>query len=224
MKEKLTLPFIFCFVFLLTIQNGFSQMVDNKAATFNGTSSYIAIPNQAEINPTTAITLEAWIFVNAYGANPQLIIGKNYQTSYSFGILNTGKLAFYPKGPSGFFPGKGLIPVNTWTHVATTYNGSVTAFYINGVFDTSSTAITGAITTNTDSLYIGCDRNGTTPAYFFNGMIDNPRIWNRKDYGRCSKGYVYIFDYGWYSIGLIYRINGKLSFRWHCSGLVRSSK
>ncbi len=53
---------------------------------FNGTNSYIAVPNYAELNPTQEITLEAWVNPSAIGPSDMAIIGKNFQTSYFLAI------------------------------------------------------------------------------------------------------------------------------------------
>lgn len=155
-----------------------AQYTDNYCGNFNGTTSYAAIPNSAGANPTSAITLEAWVNPGS-SSSTVCVIGKNFTSSYFLGIQGTtGRIIFYPKG--NFFlrsRSSTSIPLNTWTHIAGVYDGTTTRIYLNGVLDTSTTAITGAVTTNTDSLFIGADRNSTVPAYFFNGLIDNVRIW-----------------------------------------------
>ncbi len=40
-------------------------------------------------------------------------------------------------------------------------------------------AVTGPIGVNSDSLFIGADRLGNTPLMFFNGKLDNVRIWGK---------------------------------------------
>lgn len=67
-----------------------------------------------------------------------------------------------------------LVKGNTWTHLATTYDGSLVRLYVNGVQVSSATA-TGPITTSTRVLGIGGD-----PIYgqYFAGRIDEVRIYN----------------------------------------------
>jgi hypothetical protein len=156
-----------------------AQYNDNQAASFNGTSSYIAVPNGTDLNPTSAITVEAWVKPTGNYTAQNTVYGKNYQTSTWFGIFIGGRLLFVPRGSNVAFFGRSsnLIPANVWTHIAGTYDGTTTSLYINGVLDTSTTAITGAIGTNTDSLFIGADRSGATVNQFFNGSIDEVRVW-----------------------------------------------
>lgn len=167
------------FAFLLTPNVSYGQYTDNHAAVFNGTNSYVSVPNSADLNTTTAITVEAWIFPAALPVTSAAIIGKNYLTSYYFGIENSGRFIFFPKGAGFFLRSRvsGIVRVNQWIHIAATYDGTTTRLYLNGALDTSTTSITGSVGNNTDSLYIGCDRQSGTPAYFFNGKLDNVRIW-----------------------------------------------
>ncbi len=113
------------------------------------------------MNPTGAITLEAWINPSAIGPNGMAIIGKSYQTSYFLAIHPTGRVEFSPRG-GGIFRSKvsSEIQSGKWTHIAGTYNGSVTKIFIDGVLDTSTTVVIGPIFVNSDSLFIGADRIG----------------------------------------------------------------
>lgn len=162
------------FILLFTSIQGYSQYNYNQAAVFNGTNSYIAVLNSAKLNPAS-ITIEAWINPSAEGPFNS-IVGKNHTTGYAFG-LGAGKLQFIKNGFTAF--GTTTIPLNTWTHVAVTYNGTnSTTYYVNGVAEGTTSNMTGAIQSTTDSLRIGADVSSGNPASFFNGIIDEVRIWN----------------------------------------------
>jgi subtilisin-like proprotein convertase family protein len=164
-------------IFLLTLRISNGQYTENYAASFNGFSSYVSVPNSSGLSPSSAVTLEAWVFPTQLLLTTMAVIGKNYQTSYFLGIQTSGRVVFYPKGGSSFRSRiSSVIPVNQWTHIAGTYDGTTTRIFIDGILDTSSTGYTGVIGTNTDSLFIGADRVGT-PSLFFKGWIDNVRIW-----------------------------------------------
>ncbi|MEO8665286.1 MAG: LamG-like jellyroll fold domain-containing protein [Ignavibacteria bacterium] len=169
--------FYLIFLFLLFFKISYAQYTENYAASFNGSSSYISVPSSAGFSPSTAISLESWVYPTQLLLSTMGVIGKNYQTSYFLGIQTSGRVVFYPKGGSSFRSKvTSVIPVNKWSHIAATYDGTNTRIYINGILDTSSTAFTGAIGVNTDSLFFGADRVGT-PSLFFKGMLDNVRIW-----------------------------------------------
>ena len=71
------------------------------------------------------------------------------------------------------------IPLNTWTHLATTYDGANMRFYVNGVL-VGTTPGTGTINAANGALRIG--GNNSAPlgqGEFFKGLIDEVRIYNR---------------------------------------------
>ncbi|HMS35039.1 MAG TPA: proprotein convertase P-domain-containing protein [Ignavibacteria bacterium] len=177
MKKIIYLHLIFFFI----LKSGYTQYTQNYAAGFNGANSYVAVPSHSELQPATAITLEAWIYPTSLPSTSACIVGKNYLTSFYFGIENSGRFIFIPRNqPGGFLRSRvtGTVKVNQWNHIAGTYDGTTTRLYLNGTLDTSRTGINGAVGSNSDSLYIGCDRaGGTTPFYFFTGRLDNVRIW-----------------------------------------------
>lgn len=172
LKHKIFLSLIFLCLFSV---KGYSQSVVNYVCSFNGYYSYANLGNF--INPATAFTLEAWVNPREASSITMSVIGKNYQTGYFLGIQSSGRIVFYPKGGS-FLRSRvsGTVPAGQWTHIAATYNGSLTSIYINGVLDTSTTAITGAPTPNNDTLFVGADRVGADNLFFY-GYMDNIRIW-----------------------------------------------
>ncbi|MEO8666723.1 MAG: LamG-like jellyroll fold domain-containing protein [Ignavibacteria bacterium] len=208
MKIKL---FILCNLILfnlLNLQSGKAQYTSNYAASFNGTNSYVSVPNHSELNPGSAITVEAWIFPTALPGTSACIIGKNFLTSYYFGIENTGRFIFFPRNQAGGFLRSrvsGTVKVNQWTHIAGTYDGTSTRLYINGVLDTSRTGITGTIGSNFDSLFIGCDRLSGSKSFFFNGKLDNVRIWS------SARTASEIFSNMFIPLNM-YQLNGSYSF------------
>ena len=49
------------------------------------------------------------------------------------------------------------LPLNTWTHLAATYDGTTLRLYVNGA-QVGSRAVTGALLTSTGALRIGGNR------------------------------------------------------------------
>jgi hypothetical protein len=73
-----------------------------------------------------------------------------------------------------YLSGPAALPLNTWTHVAATYDGATLRLYINGA-QVSSQPHSGAIVTSTGALRIGGDSAGE----YFQGLLDEIRIYNR---------------------------------------------
>jgi hypothetical protein len=68
------------------------------------------------------------------------------------------------------------LPLDTWTHIAVTYDGAMQRIYVNGV-EAGSRAQTGPIAVGNGALRIG--GNNAFTDEFFSGVIDEVRIFNR---------------------------------------------
>jgi len=114
---------------------------------------------------------------------------------WHLGLLNEGQLLInIGDGTRGFdsqFKSAGIIPLNTFVHVAftrSTVTGTI-ALYINGVLDSTFTAphnrVMGIASPGCDvfpnTIGIGCLRRYATLGFSncFDGLIDEPAIFNR---------------------------------------------
>src|SRR5262249_9149783 len=70
--------------------------------------------------------------------------------------------------------GTAPLALNTWSHVAATYDGSALRLYVNGT-QVSSTPQTGSIATSSNPLQIGGD---SFYGQYFAGTIDEVRVYN----------------------------------------------
>ena len=71
--------------------------------------------------------------------------------------------------------GRRQLPLNAWTHLAATYDGTTLRLYVNGV-QVGSRAVSGALLTSTGALRIG---GNSIWGEFFQGRIDEVRVHNR---------------------------------------------
>src|SRR5262249_3037207 len=67
------------------------------------------------------------------------------------------------------------VSLNEWTHVAVSYDGTMSRFYINGLLD-AAVATTGPVYQSGSPLFIG--RQGVSSANYFDGELDEIRMWN----------------------------------------------
>ena len=143
----------------------------DTAGTFNGTSSIVSFTT---LSPTSgAITIEAWIKWNGTAQNSPIF--KNGTTNgIGLWIDPAGKLSVITYGNSDWRT-VGVIPANTWTHVAFTSDGSTQKTYINGALsDTKTSGYSAA----TGGGYIGRNATGSEAGYF-PGVIDEVAIYNK---------------------------------------------
>jgi hypothetical protein len=71
--------------------------------------------------------------------------------------------------------GTSAVPLNTWTHLAVTYDNATLRLFVNGV-QVGSSAAAGPLLTSTGVLRIG--GNGIW-GEFFQGRIDDIRVYGR---------------------------------------------
>lgn len=140
---------------------------------------YARVPSSGALNPTGAITVEAWVSIsnNPAGEDCRSIAGKNWTQAWWLGLCNVGgkpTLRSYLKGAASSFNAGQIEPNGRWTHVAVTSNGSIRRHYINGEL-AGQVAETTPLGTSTSEVRIGSDVSWqNTP----DGGIDEVRVWN----------------------------------------------
>ncbi len=151
------------------------------ALLFNG-DSFVTIPNSASLALTTGMTLEAWVFPTAStGLETALMKEQPGGLVYALYASSSASrpMVYFNTGPSTnrhrYLTGPAALPLNTWSHLAATYDGVTLRLYVNGA-QVSSQPHTGSLVTSTGALRIGGD---AVWGEYFRGMIDEVRIYNR---------------------------------------------
>lgn len=174
---------------LLLTQFSFSQTIasgPNRALQFNGSNDYIRLPSSSSLTSFgNQITVEAWVKVSAYGASGGAILASGNENEYAFSVYPDGKLGVTlvkvnPQVDAAFI-GRSTLALNTWYHVAFTYDGSLESILINGIVDTSfSTSGTVSTSQYAENISIACysASSHTYHSSFLSGILDEVRIWN----------------------------------------------
>jgi fibronectin type 3 domain-containing protein/azurin len=152
-----------------------------NAISFNGSSSFITVPDAGTLDLAGAGSMEAWIRMSAAGRwNAVLAKGNsNTNQAHNYAIeLDTSNRVLCVIGngsSSNLVTSVASLTANTFYHVACTWDGSTISLYINGALNVSGTqTITPA--GNISPLYIG-QFGGNSDR--FAGVIDEVRIYNR---------------------------------------------
>jgi len=160
---------------------------NTKSILLDGIDDYVMIPNNTALNPTTAITISAWIKADSWGISSfdNYIVGKdNWDFSSTAGYAlragDNGCLSFvYASG--GYWWELASIPTmttNVWYYVSATYDGTQINMYINGVLEGTQN-FPGPITPSPDDLNIGRTPYYNSPSpRLFDGHIDQVELWN----------------------------------------------
>src|SRR5882724_1140104 len=149
-----------------------------SALVFNGTSAVVTVPSAASLQLTTGMTLEAWVYPTATPTGWQAVVDKNVDGYYLMASSDQGNR---PTVGGTFTAGNqntvGLatLAVNTWTHLAATFDGATVRLYVNGV-QVASQVQTTLLTPTTKTLQIGAD---SYTGENFAGQIDEVRVYNR---------------------------------------------
>jgi len=168
---------------------------NTNSIQFDGASSYVTISPQTGLDITATVTIEAWIKPASFGFNSaqNSIVCKHGWSSGEGGFVlrcgGTGELSFNIGGVDTngvnvswveVFSATNVLSLNTWSHVAGTFDGSVLKCYVNGVV-VGTTVFAGSIApSNAYPLAIGRLADPVWgPDRYFSGSMDEVRVWNR---------------------------------------------
>ncbi len=146
--------------------------------SFDGANDWVTIAGSESLDLTTGMTLEAWVYPTAASGWRTLLL-KEAPTGLAYALyLQDGKPAVYVN-LGAYDEGKvatASIPLNAWSHVAATYDGSTLRLYVNGS-SAGSRSLPGALTVAPDHPL----RLGGNSAWgeYFQGRLDEIRVYNR---------------------------------------------
>jgi len=158
-----------------------AQYAGNNALSFNAASSqFVAVPGFGNIIPTNEVTIEFWAYTtqtaqqSAFMQEPDSATNRfqahlNYLTGltyWDFGNINTsGRLAYF--SPVG--------SLNHWTHYAfvASFSGNYMRIFTNGALFASKTGMTPCARGDFQL------RLGGNNGYFYTGLLDDFRVWDR---------------------------------------------
>src|SRR5213076_3340337 len=149
-----------------------------SALVFDGTSTSVTVANAGSLRLTTGMTLEAWVYPTGALTGWRAVIDKNVDGYYLMASSDQGNRpavgGAWPPGARIMYGPTGL-GLNTWTHLAGTFDGAMVRLYVNGEL-VASQAQTAALTATAGTLQIGSD---SYAGENFAGRIDEVRIYNR---------------------------------------------
>jgi hypothetical protein len=150
----------------------------------------VAVPDAPELDPTTVLTMAAWIRPAAADGTLLSIFSKRFgylmDSQYAMFLLDSNHL--YVDIGSARFHGNASPVYGQWHHVAAVFDGTLSpgnslSIYVDGALDMAFDAgptIPAAV--NVQPLHVGCLIENDQPDPFdesFIGDIDQAAIWTR---------------------------------------------
>ena len=157
------------------------------ALDFDGSDDYVEIPYSADLNPAL-FTIEAWVKVE--GGSGTFRSPITSREVFSAGADSRGYILYAGSDDQWqFWTGSGgaawgqvnsnVAVTSEWTHVAGSYDGSTLRIYVNGELANSAA---GSYSANpVQPLRIGVGGGDVSLGmldFYFNGKIDDVRIWS----------------------------------------------
>jgi hypothetical protein len=155
-----------------------------KDLSFDGIDDFVEIPNSPTINITGSLSISCWICphtaemweswvckVNTNGSKAQYRFGFGDTAPASFG------LTIFNSGWYDYWINENVIHLKTWSHVLMIADQEkhVVNYYVNGKLAGTIKGIKN-FAASEDPLFIGHQRDDYN---FFDGLIDEVRIYNR---------------------------------------------
>lgn len=156
------------------------------ALYFDGSTKYIYAEDTNELD-YTEYTCMGWVYPVSGGTDPLRMEVLEKTNAYwvnrraDTGFLRAGSFLQLDSEPPKWYylDSPHPVPFDTWTHVASTYDGKVFKLYVNGRQVSTKSGDNRQVEDTTGTLTIGCKMNfdGTIVAQW-NGYLDDIRIFD----------------------------------------------
>ena len=149
-----------------------------RALTFDGTNDWVTVGNAADLTPTAGLTVEAWVRPSSL-STWRSVLTKERPSAPTYALYANNNL----NRPTGrlftttdvLSSGPAALPIDTWTHLAMTWDVSTLRLYVNGALASSAPAAS-PLAGSTGVLRIG---GNSLASQWFSGRIDEVRIYGR---------------------------------------------
>jgi hypothetical protein len=153
-----------------------------SALTFDGVNDWVTIADANDLDFTSGFTVEAWVYPTALGSGAWRTVllkerpgGEVYNLYAHAGSATAAYVVRAAQSGTPLDARGPQLALNTWTHLAATYDGTTLRLYINGT-QVGTRAAAGPLLTSSGVLRLG--GNGIWGEYF-KGRLDEIRIYNR---------------------------------------------
>ena len=151
-----------------------------RALSFDGTGGVVNINDASSLDLSSEMALEAWVHVTKKSGWKTVISKKKSPRGLVYALYVSGlrPVAFISLGKKKYkVKGIEKLSLNTWTHLAATYDGVTLQLYVDGNQVGSRAASGEPIPFSDNPVTIGSDEIPGKKQFW--GLIDEVRIYNR---------------------------------------------
>jgi len=158
-----------------------SDPVRGQVLSLDGNGDYVDVPYNAALNPE-AFTVSLWAWPDSASTDyrsPITARDGTPQRGYILYIAPNNTWQFWNGTGAGWHTTTGsTAQFDEWSHVAATFVDGQKMLYVNGRLVGQSTAVVMSLNTQRPVRF-GAGATEGTAAYFFRGLIDDARLYNR---------------------------------------------
>jgi len=157
-----------------------SQGRYGNALDFDGDNDWVDAGNSTSLDMNNSFSIEMWMKRRAPSVSFVELLRRSSGDAYSlYNFANsTDMLVRFQDRTSVHHYGTSVnVPTGVWNHVVGIYDGLYLLFYLNGVLASNASIGSYTVMPGSNNLVIG--RDDPNPGRFFNGTIDEVRVWNR---------------------------------------------
>ena len=171
--------------------NGLCNYTTGKygnALFFDGVDDKLNLSTMSrDLSMSNALTVSAWIKPLSTSGYMRIVehgaIGSSPFLEYALNLFpasegTTVALEVTTGGVDTILGSNTSYSTNAWTHLVGTWDGSIMRIYFNGIED-ANRSLSGTITEQHNRTTIGYRDAAGSMVHFFNGSIDEVRVWNR---------------------------------------------
>lgn len=158
--------------------------------------NFVSVPWNTALSPADALTVTAWVYLDAYGEgefpNRRVLQLGSYDPESQYGIEDNSYRLLFEFGEFIFDAGPGADPeqlavaqdehvtLETWHHLAGVYSGDAITLYIDGEEVATQPANGAALSAPEDArLFIGTKSDLAPEGDWWDGLIDEVAVFDR---------------------------------------------
>lgn len=150
-----------------------------------GGGPHIKVPDSESLDPTDALTVEAWVRPEEFADVARVIIAHWYsntglppaepQLSWVLEVDGAGCFRAILNWGGGRADSENILKLNEWQHTAFTWDGSTIKLYLDGV-EAGSSDFDGPLWNSEEAIQVA---RTDTDGYTWNGQLDEVKVFYR---------------------------------------------